>query len=69
MKIIEDKYNIYPRKVTCNKCTSRIELENGKDIIVHRNLAGQVPHYIYSEEPYIYQWKCPLCGEFNKINF
>ena len=53
MKIIEDKYNIYPRKVTCNKCTSRIELENGKDIIVHRNLAGQVPHYIYSEEPYI----------------
>lgn len=66
MKIIEDKYNRFPRTVQCSKCDSVIELENGKDVIVHRAIASM--NYIYEQRPYIYQWVCPLCNEFNKID-
>lgn len=66
MKIIEDKHNIYPMQVTCKKCNSVIELENGKDILVHKAIAS--PMFIYEREPYIYKWMCPLCKEFNNIH-
>lgn len=66
MKIIEDKHNRFPRTVHCSNCGSVIELENGNDVIVHRAIASM--HYIYEQRPYIYQWVCPLCNEFNKID-
>mgnify|MGYP003489902774 CR=1 FL=1 len=66
MKIIEDKHNIYPMRVTCKKCNSVIELENGKDILVHKAIAS--PMFIYERGPYIYKWMCPLFKEFNDIH-
>ena len=65
MKIIEDKHNKYPMRVTCKKCNSVIELENGNDVLVHK--AIESPMFIYEREPYIHQWVCPLCKEFNNI--
>lgn len=66
MKIIKDNFNKYPINVTCQKCGSEIQLETGKDVIVHRGIASAL--YVYEQQPYIYQWMCPLCKEFNKIN-
>ena len=65
MKIIEDNHIKYPIRVRCKKCNSLIELENGRDILVHK--AIESPMFIYEREPYIYQWVCPLCKEFNNI--
>ena len=67
MKIIKDNYNRYPKNVVCSKCESEILLEDGKDVIVHQSVAG--PSFVYENPPYVYQWLCPLCKTFNKINF
>ena len=65
MKIIEDKYNRYPMRVTCQNCNSVIELEDGKDVLVHKSIVS--PMFVYEQEPYIHQWMCPLCKKFNRI--
>lgn len=66
MKIIKDNYNKYPKRVVCKQCESEIELENGGDVIVHKAIAS--PMYVFEQRPYVYQWLCPLCKEFNNIN-
>ena len=67
MKIIKDKFNKYPKQVVCSKCESEILLEDGNDVIVHKAIAD--PLYIYEQKPYHYKWMCPLCKEFNTINW
>ena len=67
MKIIKDKFNKYPKQVVCSKCESEILLEDGNDVIVHKVIAD--PLYVYEQKPYHYKWLCPLCKEFNTVNF
>lgn len=67
MKIINDKYNRYPKNVVCSNCESEIQLEDGTDVIVHKSIAS--PMFVYEQQPYVYQWVCPLCKTLNKINF
>ena len=67
MKIIKDNFNRYPRKVICKNCESEIELEDGKDVIVHKSI--DCITYFALERSYTYQWICPLCKQINEIYF
>ena len=67
MKIIKDNFNKYPKHVVCSKCESEILLEDGHDVIVHRAVADSL--YVYEKQPYHYKWLCPLCKEFNTVNW
>ena len=67
MKIIKDNFNRYQKKVICKNCESEIELEDGKDVIVHKIIAN--PLYVFEQKPYQYKWMCPLCKELNEIYF
>lgn len=60
MKVITDRYSLFPKEVECDGCGSTILLESFDDV---KQIDEQTPFDMRIQ----YKWVCPCCKEINYL--